>query len=546
MRIWTSLKAAGVAVDTPRHTLGIGTYGDVFYYEGSRGIAIKEFKDLDGIIDACVWREIEFYHYAEEEKLTWAPRLVGVIVNHQTGKVCLLMERHGKCLHNLISLGKLSKEAKKSISIQMINLLYGVSHCYHLVHLDLKPANLLWDGKTLKLIDWGFCRDETMRQGRFLKSGHVAPPLHTPKVQTSNYRAPEIILAGSKAPRGAPQELWSLGLCLLHLWMGRCLGSPGDKDRVFLSLWFSLFGPMDRYEKVGNDTGLYAGWRAFCKRFDGITFDPPNLGDEVFPGFLQDWVVGRLLVTNPSHRATWEEIEAHPVIGACLEKPPFFKDPLLCLAEWVPGTGFDQANLTSRHWSILLGWLWEAALVTGMDLSTFFLGATIIFHYNLKDGAIRKNHFQKLGIASLSLASLWCDKWGLSSKDAAYYCDKAYTQSEIEEMASNILKVVPPILDLWRRSPWYLSLLNLSDENRILLIYTMARDLIANPRHFVVNPLEVAKSHLALVASGFDREVDLPYQPSDWRPASMREKMEKAIEPTDAAYRAYFGDSNGE
>ena len=104
----------------------------------------------------------------------------------------------GKDLLEYISKNKLSKEQKVSIIKQLLTTL-STLHAQGILHGDIKPENLMYDGKKLVVIDFGFsCFIEDCKSSIAQKGTHVymAPELFNDVFEGSNVQSVDIFAAG--------------------------------------------------------------------------------------------------------------------------------------------------------------------------------------------------------------------------------------------------------------------------------------------------------------------------------------------------------------
>ena len=117
----------------------------------------------------------------------------------------------------------------------MKGILSGIAaiHSHQIIHRDLTPRNVLYDGEKLKVTDFGLSRQaEAITQGYY-----------TPGVCTCCYRSPEVLL---KQHYSYPMDVWSIGCIFYELFTNK-ICFPGDSEanqvmRIFRTLGTPTFG----------------------------------------------------------------------------------------------------------------------------------------------------------------------------------------------------------------------------------------------------------------------------------------------------------------
>nr|WRK65551.1 serine/threonine protein kinase [Marseillevirus futianmevirus] len=111
----------------------------------------------------------------------------------------------------------LSRKALEKQQVQKVfsDICKGLAflHKKGIIHADLKPSNILFDGDRARLCDFGL--------SLYCGEGEVTVNY---EVVTLNYRPPELLLEPTKF-FGKEIDIWSLGCVLSELWNGRPLWS---------------------------------------------------------------------------------------------------------------------------------------------------------------------------------------------------------------------------------------------------------------------------------------------------------------------------------
>jgi len=197
-------------------------------------------------------------------------------------KVYLAMElaSGGELYDQLEAAGRFDEDRARELFAQVLE---GVAFCHSagVCHRDLKLENVLVaaDGD-IKLTDFGFSKDMT----------HGSPKSC---VGTALYVAPEIVLKEGSEYDGKKADVWSLGIILYLLTVGRFPFNRGHVGGVAPGMSYRS------KEKFRNDN-----FRV-----------PPHMSDQLTR------LLRRILCADPARRADIAEIRAHPWF-CCGSRPP--------------------------------------------------------------------------------------------------------------------------------------------------------------------------------------------------------------------------------
>ncbi|XP_060087305.1 cyclin-dependent kinase 18 [Heteronotia binoei] len=209
--------------------LGEGTYATVF-----KGRS-KLTKNLVAL------KEIRLEH--EEGAPCTAIREVSLLKNLKHANIVTLHDIiHTKCSLTLV-FEYLDSDLKQyldncgnlmsmyNVKIFMFQLLRGLSYCHRhkILHRDLKPQNLLINGKgELKLADFGLARAKS-----------VPTKTYSNEVVTLWYRPPDVLLGSTEY--STPIDMWGVGCIHYEMVTGRPM-FPGSTVKEELHLIFRLLG----------------------------------------------------------------------------------------------------------------------------------------------------------------------------------------------------------------------------------------------------------------------------------------------------------------
>ncbi|CAI2371397.1 unnamed protein product [Moneuplotes crassus] len=180
-------------------------------------------------------------------------------------------------------LGKLSLEACRFYFTQIVSVIHHL-HSRNIVHLDIKPDNILLDSNyNAKLTDFGIAQLMTTSDGRLKAS-----------LGTKNYMAPEVLSRESDTPYCPfKADVYSLGV-LLHILL---TGERPSKEA-------SLFSEPSTISEVA--TGGSPSWMQYQK-FESSQ-ESLDMDDTYGPFNL----LVSLLSEDPDKRPTINEVMEHP------------------------------------------------------------------------------------------------------------------------------------------------------------------------------------------------------------------------------------------
>lgn len=276
---------------TAQRVLGLGSFGVVYQaqvIETSEIVAIKAMKLVEKDKEIQVLRE-----FVDHPNIV---QLKGAFISKEDAntepKLNLVMEFCSDTLHRVIKHNKQLQQPMDPLRIKLnlYQLLRGLNfvHLKGIVHCDIKPQNLLIDGKshTLKVCDFGTARR--------LVFGDIALRSY---VCSRYYRAPELILGSVSYDTSV--DLWSSGCVFGEMLLGQPLFTGKDGINQLVEIIKILGTPTPMELKAMNPN--YPEYR-FSPEMSRIGWDA------MFPRHAKDNLaldmIGSLLRYDPSSRLT--------------------------------------------------------------------------------------------------------------------------------------------------------------------------------------------------------------------------------------------------
>ena len=157
---------------------------------------------------------IQFYHYQNEERIGRTlshPNIVRFFSRNRSRQYIVMEHVPGKDLRSMVGKGKKNEFSRAGPLIQQIADALSYLHGRGIIHLDLKPENIMITvDSQVKLLDFGFATKEglpdLLTEDFFLPHG------------TPDYIAPEQIVGHRREIRS---DIYSLGILLYEMLIGR-------------------------------------------------------------------------------------------------------------------------------------------------------------------------------------------------------------------------------------------------------------------------------------------------------------------------------------
>lgn len=471
-------------------SLGEGSYGKVILTDQDYAIKMMATDDDDVITPSSLHEIVSLLKVSSPYVI---PAIDVIIGKEYTSLVLPLADA---TLSHIIQNTTLDV---RSIATQLCLGLADI-HNANLLHLDLKPENLLlhgvalptgftelfepqtltgWSNAQLWIADLGISRIHTC----------AFPPLRE-EFFTLWYRAPEILLGG---PVTAKADVWAIGVILAELFIAQKQGShirllPGDSEIDELFKIFQLLGT----PTTGALTTLpdwkptFPQWQdTLLQRLLAYNVDVPEIA-----------LVSYLLNLDYTQRPTIFDVLRHPWFGQIIPRPQLTcLEALQLYAHYPPNRWDDQPDVSFDNRTTLIDWLDEVSGKFKLTPESLALAVYLIDRYiSLK--SITRSKLQLLGCACLFLGACFYEKYTPEANDFIWIAAKTFTKEDIRKMVNAILKLTS--FDLAAVTSWFfLSNALLTDPTlRDNVVYIWRASLVTES-HFLP-PEQVANAILVL------------------------------------------------
>ena len=306
--------------------IGRGSFGTVYFAKRKSDnilCAVKISKpnnsskrQMEGEVRFYNWMKNKFTE-AEKEHISSL-----ILATIEPNQLTIILKLYPRSLYDHIRANNFKPSSLSFTQKIMRGIIKGVKalHSHNIVHLDLKPENVLLDKKSTGeynpvISDFGSVADVSK-----IKTSVIC--------QTAWYRAPEVIL---RLKVGTPADIWSLGCIAAELAIGVPIIAPkikNEEEEDLLRLMEVRFGPFPlnliqmstvshryfvdgRTRPINQDEKIDA---VFSGNYSLETIiarlhQPNREETKLFCGFLKE-----LLTYDPEQRPDIEKVSDHPFL----------------------------------------------------------------------------------------------------------------------------------------------------------------------------------------------------------------------------------------
>lgn len=276
--------------------IGEGTYGVVFKGKNKKTgqlVAIKKIRmesDDEGIPSTAL-REISLLRELEH------PNVVGLLeVLMEENRLYLIFEFLSMDLKKYLDSFDADKFMDpKEVKSYLFQILEAILFCHkrRVLHRDLKPQNLLIDGKgVIKIADFGLGR-----------AFGIPVRVYTHEVVTLWYRSPEVLLGSTRY--SCPVDIWSIACIFAEMATRKPLFQGDSEIDQLFRIFRVLRTPTDKtwpdVVKLPDYKPTFPNWTKYTLDSHVKNLDKQGLN-----------LLKEMLIYDPAVRITAEEALQHP------------------------------------------------------------------------------------------------------------------------------------------------------------------------------------------------------------------------------------------
>jgi len=292
----------------------------------------------------------------------------------------------------------LNEQHLKSIVYRLIRIMAD-SHRRGVVHLDIKPMNILVDMKSepynVTICDWGL--------------GSFDDIEHRRCVCSINCRPPELFVKGIRNYDRLAVDVWSMGIVILQLIEGRRrMQYENDENRVAVNLLKDFMSIVDTQMRSEHFTSPQPPIKAKI-----------NLDGECSENTLLDFLE-KLLVFDPSARWTFDQLLEHPWLSDVYHRSP----PRMMDGDHIIQRKISDESLNSKQRTIIFDWLFIVHMHAFPDfkIRKFLFHAYELFDRYVENVYVPTHRLQLSAIVIFRMMVMAYHPVQMTIEDCVYSC----------------------------------------------------------------------------------------------------------------------------
>jgi serine/threonine protein kinase len=274
----------------PRTVAGTGTYGIVYIVEDKKH-QLYAFKHMEypdyKVVGFDNLLEIDILSRIHHPNIIHSVKILSSVDCDISG-LSIVMPLAERTLYDIIYKGNFTTKDKISILYKIISGIHFL-HTNNILHLDIKATNIVMQGSTPYIIDFGL----SMKTN----DASILTPANDLKVSI-DYRPPEVLLGNRMY--GAATDIWSLGILALNLF--------SEKNPVL-----SIIRLVEKKNRLVENKDKEVGEEVLKLFLDKGTI--PTLFKNINTTYRESAIdlVASMLQINPNDRTTTIELLYHPL-----------------------------------------------------------------------------------------------------------------------------------------------------------------------------------------------------------------------------------------
>jgi len=401
--------------------IGSGVYSKVYIYKNKNkkyAVKVMGIGDPDEGIDSSTINDIGSLKYLDH------PNIVKVIDTIITkNKVYMVMDLAISDITSLYNSQEYNKRDIPKLFYPLVNAM-GYYFNMNILHLDIKPQNILYFPDGLKFTDFGLSK---------IGYCNVYPESMYTNVVTLWYRSINLFLGDEHYDTMV--DIWAFGCVLYEMYTGKVLFQGNSALDMVLKICRRLGTPNEKtYPGVTSLPEWSNNFPQYVHSGFGDIKSNPRLLD------LLNTIFNYSNFSKHNNSDHITQILYHPYFDSARNKNVNFKS-LSCMESLYNYDNYIKNGMRDNNINILMSWIIEVAIILKLSVKILFLSYYIMDNF-LSQINVELKNLQLLAITSVHLASLMCDIFPPQVDDYLIMVDKRYTRKEFLEFKNKIIELL--------------------------------------------------------------------------------------------------------